>query len=97
MEFELDLAQGYIAVPPQKTLRSEGVHSIQAKELPSLIGKILSMSIALGPITRLRTHSMYSPLNSRLTWSDALVVKDETQWELELHSFRAGGATMHGC
>ena len=36
-----------------------------ARKLASLIGKIISMSLPLGPVTRLMTHSLYATLNNR--------------------------------
>ena len=87
--FELDLAQGSILVPPQKvdSLRQSlqqcvSAQIIPARTLASLIGKIISMSFALGPIARLRTRSMYGLLNSRLSWYDTLVINGETRGEL---------------
>ena len=35
-----------------------------AREVASIVGQIISMSIVLGPITRLRTREMYGLINS---------------------------------
>ena len=39
---------------------------IPARKLASLIGKIISMSLALGPVTWLMIRSLYATLNNRL-------------------------------
>ena len=36
----------------------------------------------LGPVARLRTRSMYTLLNSRLSWYDSLEINDETRGEI---------------
>ena len=44
--------------------------AINARSLASLIGKILSMSLALGPVARLMTRCMYVALEGRTNWCD---------------------------
>ena len=88
--FDIDLQQGTISVPQGKLenlhaqLESakdcEGLH---AKSLASLIGKLISMSLAIGPVTRLMTRSMYSLLNLREAWCDFLPVTAEVRKEME--------------
>ena len=39
-----------------------------ARELAHLVGRILSMSIALGPASRLWTRAMYSGIDKRCSW-----------------------------
>ena len=70
--FKLDLQQGVISVPDEKikALRSElsrvtAKGALRARELASIIGKIIAMSLALGPVSRLMTRRMYALLNSR--------------------------------
>ena len=51
---------------------------LMAKELASLTGKIMSMSPALGPVTRLMTRSLYVTMNDRKSWC-----RDEALPEIE--------------
>ena len=69
--FDIDLSQGKIAVPQGKidTLKLQlqkaaGKPRLTAKALASLIGKIIAMSIALGPVARLMTRELYALLNT---------------------------------
>jgi len=62
--FQIDLALGEFSVPAKKisVVKSKLAEAKQerilpAKQLASLIGKIISMSPALRPVTRLKTHS----------------------------------------
>ena len=56
--------------------------SIPARVLASVIGKIIAMSLALGPVTRLMTRSLYAVLNSRLSWWQQLTLSKEAMEEL---------------
>jgi len=49
-----------------------GSSHLTACSLASLIGKIISMSLALGPDSRLMTRSMYALLNNRSYWNQPL-------------------------
>ena len=60
--FELDLERGCISAPPDKvdTLKmlirqAIGCRFIGAKPLAGIVGKIMSLSLALGPVARLMT------------------------------------------
>ena len=53
-----------------------------ARSLASLIGKIMSMSLALGPVTKLMTHSLYVTLNSKVAWCQKLDLTPEALEEL---------------
>ena len=88
--FDIDLQRGTISVPQGKleslqvqlkfTKDCKGLH---ARTLASLIGKIMSMSLAIGPVTRLMTRGMYSLLNQRVAWCDFLQVTAEARKEVE--------------
>ena len=45
--------------------------------LASIVGQIMSMSLALGPIARLRTRALYAVIDSRHSWSDQLELFDD--------------------
>ena len=42
------------------------------RKLASIVGLTISMSLAIGPVSRLRTRALYHVLNSRRYWSDVL-------------------------
>ena len=87
--FELDLGKGRLTVP-QKKLDSLIEQILWAKEnqalptiaLASIIGKILSMSLALGPVTRLMMRGMYTMLNARTSWSQQVMLTSDDLEEL---------------
>ena len=88
--FKLDLQQGVISVPDEKikALRLElsrvtAKGALRARELASIIGKIIAMSLALGPVSRLMTRRMYALLNSRDYWCQLLEISPEVKIELE--------------
>ena len=77
-------------MPPQKIqnlqellIALQGCPCITAKQLASLVGNIMSTSIALGPVARLMTRSPYALLNSRHSWYEKLHVSPEAVEELQ--------------
>ena len=65
---------------------------IPAKGLASLTGKIISISMALGPVARLMTRSLYALINTRQTWCELLNIiegaKEEIQfWLTKIQKF----------
>ena len=67
--FDVDLSHGCISVPEKrlsqlhKLLNDKGTEEyLAAKQIASLVGKIISMSMALGPIARFMTRSLYALL-----------------------------------
>ena len=48
--------------------------ALSARELASIIGKIIAMSLALGPVSRLMTRRLYALLNSRDYWCQLLKI-----------------------
>ena len=88
--FVINLSEGHIEVPQEKIddLRSlikeatqQTVHT--ARYIASIVGKIISMSIALGPVARLMTRSLYSLINSRKAWCEQLQITAEASKELQ--------------
>ena len=72
LSFEINLPKGQLFIPETKLTNFcellellSHIEVVQAELFASLIGKIVSMSLALGPVTRLMTQSMYAVLNSR--------------------------------
>ena len=72
-----------IEVLQSKLLKTKEGKCVPARELASLIGKIISMSLALGPITRLMTRNLYAVLNCRLAWCHRLTLSGEATQELD--------------
>ena len=73
--FHVDLNKGVFSVPPEKikALKSaikliREMPQVPSRLLASVIGKIISMSLGLGPVTRLMTRSLYANLNCRTAW-----------------------------
>ena len=88
--FQIILSEGEFKVPENKldNLKSQlrevdNAQSVLARSLASLIGKIMSMALALGPVTRLITHSLYAVLNSKTAWCQRLVLTAEAVVELK--------------
>ena len=87
--FDLDLKKGIISVPTHKinALKDviaglQGQQSVSAKQIACVIGKIISMSIALGSVSRLMTRDLYALLNSRHSWFEKLTINPAAKQEL---------------
>ena len=85
--FTVNLSEGKFLVPVCKLKAS--VRSIlqfsrvPVRSLASAVGQIISMSLAMGPITRLRTRALYAVLNSGSSWTDKCYLPAEAHEELE--------------
>jgi len=81
--FDLDLGVGQISVPEDslKTQLQLALNStqIKAKFLASITGKVISMSIAMGPVTHVMTTSMHVLLNTQQFWCQHLPVTEPVQ------------------
>ena len=63
---------------------SRGVAThLNARFIASLVGKIIAMGLALGPMSRIMTRSFYVLLWSRHAWCEHLEINRGVQWELE--------------
>ena len=89
--FDLDLEAGLVSIPGEKIvalktqLQQVCAHtSVMARTLASVIGKIMSMSLAIGPVSRLMTRSLYTVLNVRDFWCQFLPISIEARYELVL-------------
>ena len=85
----MDLERGCVSVPEAKlaTLRAMLQTRVLDTHLParfiaSLVGKIISMGLALGPMSRLMTRSLYALLASRQAWCESLEINQGVQREL---------------
>ena len=87
--FNIDLQSGNISVPEKKINILKDMlqgalkqRQMCAKNIASLVGKIISMGLALGPVARFMTRGLYAMLESRIAWCDVLTVTAESQKEL---------------
>jgi len=91
--FVIDLEKGKVIVPKEKleALRVQLQQALVSKFLParsiaSITGKIISMSIALGTVTRLMTRSLYALIATRRSWCHLLEISTEAKAELQFWS-----------
>ena len=99
--FDIDLHKGSIVVPMVKveTIKSLVCSALKqgrliARHLASIVGKIISLSLAVGPVTRFMTRSLYDLLNQWQCWSDLLKLNAEAIaelqfWELILQDYNS--------
>jgi hypothetical protein len=87
--FVVDIAKGHIEVPVDRIAAMQvklqemcQCSQISAKRLASVVGSIISMSLAIGPIGRFMTRSMYALLETRLSWWDMLNITPAAQQEI---------------
>ena len=64
--------------------RARYYHEMPATALASVIGRIMSMSLALGLLARMVTRSMYAVLNARSSWCHQALLTPEALEELVL-------------
>ena len=90
LEFDADLERGCVLVPEAKLavlramLQITGVAThLNALFIASLVGKIISMGLALRPMSRIMTRSLYVLLWSRHAWCEHLEINRGVQRELE--------------
>ena len=79
--FDADLERGCVSVPEAKLaalramLQITGVAThLNAWFIASMVGKIISMGLALGPMSRIMTRSLYVLLWSRHAWCEHLEI-----------------------
>ena len=88
--FVVDLLKGHIEVPHERLSALQykldsacKVETLCARQLAGVIGTIISMSLAIGPVSRFMTRSIYMLLESRLSWWDMLKITPDARQELE--------------
>jgi len=64
---------------------------LKAQQLASVIGKIISMSLAIGPVAHLMTRSMYALLNTQQYWCRTLTLSPEVIRELSFWQSQISG------
>jgi len=88
--FTINLSKGEFSVRDsklnrlrQKLFELNRVELVGAKQIASVVGTIVSMSLALGRVTHLITRSLYAVLNSRESWCQRLTLTKEIQDEVK--------------
>ena len=88
--FIIDLEKGKMEVPMEKLeallrqlKQAMLLRALPARSIASITGKIISMSIALGPVTRLMTRSLYALISTRYSWCHMLEISAEARSELQ--------------
>lgn len=56
---------------------------VPVKRLASIVGKIISMTLAIGPVSCLRTRALYTAINCRRSWCDNVSLPLNAKAELE--------------
>ena len=87
--FIIDLQNGNFYIPEQKmeSLKSAITNAypftrVSVKQLASIVGRIISMNLAIGPVSRLRTRALYAAINSRWSWCDKVTIPEDAREEL---------------
>ena len=85
----LDFETGLISIPGERILKLESSidsclqdNFISARGLASITGQIISMSCAVGNVTRLLTRNCYAAIEQRTFWDQLLFVSPEFRNEL---------------
>ena len=88
--FIIDLAKGSFVLPSDKiTKLQNAIHSIPSsamcpvRAVASVVGQIIAMSLAIGPVSRLHTRALYRVINQRWSWSAPVMLSEEAQEELQ--------------
>ena len=87
--FTIDLALGYFHIPDKKIerLKASAVGITDPSRVPiraiaGVIGHIMSMSLAMGPIALLRTKMLYAVINSYFSWNVWVTLTEDAKEEL---------------
>ena len=88
--FVIDLEGGKVKVPTEKLealqlqLKQAMLSkALTARSVASITGKVISMSIALGQVSRLMTRSLYALISTRHSWCQMLEISAEARFELQ--------------
>ena len=87
--FTVDLSRGCFIVPDDKITRLRNslssallAYRVSVRAVASIVGQVMSMSLALGPISRLRTRALYGDINACVSWKAFLCLSEEARAEL---------------
>ena len=89
----MNLDKGMFVLPVEKIKELQSTiqcipsgKSVSVCLLASVVGQIISMSLAIGPIARLRSRHLYDAINQRLSQHDKIFLAKEATDELEFWS-----------
>ena len=96
--FIVNLKEGSFSVIPSRIdkfkslLSSVSYNSMTARSVARIVGTIVSMALALGPVSRMRTRMLYMDINKASFWDQKIKLsegaKDELRfWNSCLHQF----------
>ena len=87
--FTVDQSRGCFIVPDDKITRLKNslssvllAYRVSVRAVASIVGQVMSMSLALGPISRLRTRALYGDINACVSWKAFLGLSEEARAEL---------------
>ena len=89
--FMVDLSLGYFIVPDDRITRLKKFNSLSSilqayrvsvHAVASIVGQVMSMSLPLGPISRLRTRALYGDINTCVSWKAFLCLSEGARAEL---------------
>ena len=88
--YNIDLSSHTISIPPERILNAEHIinaiislyPSSTARKIAQFAGKIISMSFAIGNVTRIMTRHSYFDILRRSSWDSKLLVSRHTLTEL---------------
>lgn len=87
--YNINLHEGLISIPEEKIDRlklkiTEAMRSpcVSARCIASIVGRVLSMGLGIGPICRFRTRCLYAQMNECGSWSDLVSLSSEAIKEL---------------
>ena len=91
--FTIDLELGSISVPDKKIealekklLTAMEQPMLSARCIASIVGRIISMGLALGSVARFMTCALYALLLTRQAWCDRLPLTYEAREEFKFWS-----------
>ena len=87
--FIIDMSLGHLEVPKEKITSLQcqirqllSMSVVPARLLACVVGKIIAMGLAIGPLTRYMTRSLYALMESRCSWCERLALSAEAKHEL---------------
>ena len=87
--FLVDLKQGLFYVPPKKVTSLKrklqqfcSSQKTTARRISSLVGTVVSLGIAIGPVARMWTRSLYALVYKLPSWDSPITLSDKASAEL---------------
>ena len=87
MGFTIDLVKGNFYVPDSKlerlkaSIKTFPFARVLVKSLASIVGKIICMLLAIGPVSHLRTRASYPDINSQCWKCDNVMIPTDARDE----------------